>query len=224
MTTTSTFSGMNEEAKPSSRVLRPPGGGSSNIFGTPDPTPAASARTTGKPADSGIFDASSDAASKGSAQRSARDGDDSFNRLFGDKASSPAVSQKGTSASQRVDTHANLFGDVPESPQEKTPAKSQSTHENLFGEPVASARGDRAAGRYAGRGRGSYNPITGSDYKDLAPNHHALHVKEAPKPQKEQPPLPCSDGEYQAREGKMQNVQTSTRVTNPPGGKTHKLW
>ncbi|XP_076446626.1 uncharacterized protein LOC143283994 isoform X2 [Babylonia areolata] len=196
MTTTSTFSGMNEEAKPSSRVLRPPGGGSSNIFGTPDPTPAASARTTGKPADSGIFDASSDAASKGSAQRSARDGDDSFNRLFGDKASSPAVSQKGTSASQRVDTHANLFGDVPESPQEKTPAKSQS----------------------------SYNPITGSDYKDLAPNHHALHVKEAPKPQKEQPPLPCSDGEYQAREGKMQNVQTSTRVTNPPGGKTHKLW
>ncbi|XP_076446627.1 uncharacterized protein LOC143283994 isoform X3 [Babylonia areolata] len=144
MTTTSTFSGMNEEAKPSSRVLRPPGGGSSNIFGTPDPTPAASARTTGKPADSGIFDASSDAASKGSAQRSARDG--------------------------------------------------------------------------------SYNPITGSDYKDLAPNHHALHVKEAPKPQKEQPPLPCSDGEYQAREGKMQNVQTSTRVTNPPGGKTHKLW
>ena len=48
--------------------------------------------------------------------------------------------------------------------------------------------------------------------------------QEPPKPQKEQPPLPCSDGEFQAREGKMQNVQTSTRVTNPPGGKTHKLW
>nr|XP_034300714.1 jupiter microtubule associated homolog 2 isoform X7 [Crassostrea gigas] len=33
MTTTSTFSGMEKDTKPSSRVLRPPGGGSSNIFG-----------------------------------------------------------------------------------------------------------------------------------------------------------------------------------------------
>ena len=51
-----------------------------------------------------------------------------------------------------------------------------------------------------------------------------LGHQEPPKPQKEQPPLPCSDDKFQAREGKMQNVQTSTRVTNPPGGKTHKLW
>ncbi|XP_022323209.2 uncharacterized protein LOC111124552 isoform X8 [Crassostrea virginica] len=33
MTTTSTFQGMGEDSKPSSRVLRPPGGGGSNIFG-----------------------------------------------------------------------------------------------------------------------------------------------------------------------------------------------
>lgn len=33
MTSTNTFQGMDEGAKPSSRVLRPPGGGSSNIFG-----------------------------------------------------------------------------------------------------------------------------------------------------------------------------------------------
>ncbi|RUS72173.1 hypothetical protein EGW08_020068 [Elysia chlorotica] len=33
MTTTATFQGMDENAKPSSRVLAPPGGGSSNIFG-----------------------------------------------------------------------------------------------------------------------------------------------------------------------------------------------
>ncbi|KAL8558324.1 hypothetical protein ACOMHN_059571 [Nucella lapillus] len=71
---------------------------------------------------------------------------------------------------------------------------------------------------------GSYNPITGSDYNDLAPNHHALNVKETPKPQKEQPGLACSDAEYQVREGKIQNVHTSSRISNPPGGKTHKLW
>ncbi|KAK3787769.1 hypothetical protein RRG08_049715 [Elysia crispata] len=33
MTTTATFQGMDQNAKPSSRVLAPPGGGSSNIFG-----------------------------------------------------------------------------------------------------------------------------------------------------------------------------------------------
>ncbi|ELU08900.1 hypothetical protein CAPTEDRAFT_206973 [Capitella teleta] len=32
MTTTNTFTGIQEEAKPSSRVLAPPGGGSSDIF------------------------------------------------------------------------------------------------------------------------------------------------------------------------------------------------
>ncbi|XP_059169338.1 jupiter microtubule associated homolog 1-like isoform X4 [Physella acuta] len=41
MTTTSTFQGMNTDSKPSSRVLNPPGGASSNIFGGyEDNTPA----------------------------------------------------------------------------------------------------------------------------------------------------------------------------------------
>ncbi|KAH9507875.1 hypothetical protein Btru_053106 [Bulinus truncatus] len=38
MTTTSTFQGMNTDSKPSSRVLNPPGGASSNIFGYDDNT------------------------------------------------------------------------------------------------------------------------------------------------------------------------------------------
>ncbi|XP_076468551.1 uncharacterized protein LOC143299233 [Babylonia areolata] len=145
MTTTSTFSGIQDESKTSSRVLKPPGGGSSNIFGPSDSSPSHKARPGAcKPSEAGVFTSTSDSSMKSAAQRSARDG--------------------------------------------------------------------------------HYNPITGADYKDLAPNHHALHVKELPKPQKEQPPLPCSDEQYQAKGGKMQNVQTSTRITNPPGGKTHKLW
>lgn len=39
MTTTELYSGYTAEGKPSSRVLRPPGGGSSNIFGGAEPTP-----------------------------------------------------------------------------------------------------------------------------------------------------------------------------------------
>ncbi|XP_052794214.1 protein kinase 4-like [Mya arenaria] len=39
MTTTNLYSGYNEAGKSSSRVLQPPGGGSSNIFGGPEPTP-----------------------------------------------------------------------------------------------------------------------------------------------------------------------------------------
>ncbi|XP_025085233.1 jupiter microtubule associated homolog 1-like [Pomacea canaliculata] len=150
MTTTSTFSGLNEDAKPTSRVLKPPGGGSSNIFGAEASASAAKPKAgTKKPTDSGVF------------------------------------------------------------------GKTDTGH--------GSDR-DNSAGRNRTARDGSYNPITGADYKDLVPTHHALNVKEPPKPQKEQPPLPYSDGEFQVKEGKAQNVHTSSRVTNPPGGKTHKLW
>ncbi|GAA6075996.1 jupiter microtubule associated homolog 1a, partial [Tachysurus ichikawai] len=41
MTTTTTFKGMDPDAKSSSRVLRPPGGGSNISFGTEEEKPAA---------------------------------------------------------------------------------------------------------------------------------------------------------------------------------------
>ncbi|KAG8433151.1 hypothetical protein GDO86_017441 [Hymenochirus boettgeri] len=41
MTSTHTFQGMESDMKPSSRVLKPPGGGSSCIFGSSEETPAA---------------------------------------------------------------------------------------------------------------------------------------------------------------------------------------
>ncbi|KAL8610048.1 hypothetical protein ACOMHN_045446 [Nucella lapillus] len=101
------------------RVLQPPGGGSSNIFGDApaQSAPAAAAaanRPSNKPTDAGIFGATGQSA-QGGAQRTARDGDDSFNRLFGDSAASLAHSQKGASASQRVSTHSILFGNAGDS-------------------------------------------------------------------------------------------------------------
>ncbi|PVD35049.1 hypothetical protein C0Q70_06330 [Pomacea canaliculata] len=214
MTTTSTFSGLNEDAKPTSRVLKPPGGGSSNIFGAEASASAAKPKAgTKKPTDSGVFGKTdtghgSDRDNSAGRNRTARDGDDSFNRLFGDPGSSP-VSAKSTEQQRKGgDTHFNIFGD----------------DISAQGEGFLCTTPGHSSGRYSGKGRGSYNPITGADYKDLVPTHHALNVKEPPKPQKEQPPLPYSDGEFQVKEGKAQNVHTSSRVTNPPGGKTHKLW
>ncbi|XP_036408993.1 jupiter microtubule associated homolog 2 [Megalops cyprinoides] len=40
MTSTNMYQGLDEDAKPSSRVLRPPGGGSSNLFGGCDEEPS----------------------------------------------------------------------------------------------------------------------------------------------------------------------------------------
>ncbi|XP_052279025.1 uncharacterized protein LOC127877331 isoform X2 [Dreissena polymorpha] len=47
MSTTELYSGYTADGKPSSRVLRPPGGGSSNIFGT-EPTPQQQPRQEGR--------------------------------------------------------------------------------------------------------------------------------------------------------------------------------
>lgn len=94
------------------------------------------------------------------AQRSARDGDDSFNRLFGDHASSPALSQKGTSASQRVNTYDNLFGDSRRPLQPSTPTEPSKTHEHIFGDQTAAqGEGATTTGRYTGKGRGMQLPF-----------------------------------------------------------------
>ena len=146
----------------SHRVLKPPGGGSSNIFGT-EPAGTAKPRANppgaGKPQDAGIFGQSASDSSVKNHQRSARDGDDSFNRLFGDNASSPALSQKGTGASQRVNTHDNLFGDSRSSHKPSTPTEPSNTHEHIFGDPTAAQGEGATTGRYSGKGRGMQLPF-----------------------------------------------------------------
>ncbi|KAL8610037.1 hypothetical protein ACOMHN_045435 [Nucella lapillus] len=137
-----------------SKVLQPPGGGSSNIFGDAPARSAAAAaanRPSNKPTDAGIFGATGQSA-QGGAQRTARDGDDSFNRLFGDSAASPAHSQKGASASQRVSTHSILFGNAGDSnPPQPTPDRAPQPAPDRAPQ-LAPERAP--AGRYSGRGRG----------------------------------------------------------------------
>uniref|UniRef100_A0A8C4R1R7 Microtubule-associated protein Jupiter n=1 Tax=Eptatretus burgeri TaxID=7764 RepID=A0A8C4R1R7_EPTBU len=55
MTTTTTYKGFGGEDKPSSRILKPPGGGSSDIFGGHQPMPTSPKSAANRAATSSIF-------------------------------------------------------------------------------------------------------------------------------------------------------------------------
>uniref|UniRef100_UPI00358FCC60 jupiter microtubule associated homolog 2-like isoform X2 n=1 Tax=Myxine glutinosa TaxID=7769 RepID=UPI00358FCC60 len=55
MTTTTSYEGFGGEDKPSSRILKPPGGGSSDIFGGRQPVPTSPRSTGNRPPTSSIF-------------------------------------------------------------------------------------------------------------------------------------------------------------------------
>jgi len=93
MTTTGMFSGLGEDERKSSRVLKAPGGGSSNIFGT---EPVASEPVKQKPylKDAGIFGSGNPTPESRPAPAAAEEKDKSHNKLFGDSPSGPAKSTK----------------------------------------------------------------------------------------------------------------------------------
>ncbi|KAK6173048.1 hypothetical protein SNE40_016582 [Patella caerulea] len=146
MTSTGINQGLGDEQKPTSRVLRPPGGGASNIFGgEADPPP------------------------KRQSQRA-------------------HVSQQ----------------------------PSQGQTKKLFGES------DHVE-KILPQTRGFYNPITGEAYEKTA----CSAPPPKPKPVDNYQPLPSAGdgpGVMQSTSGKAQDVRTSSRVLNPPGGPTTKLW
>lgn len=178
MTTTSTMSGLRDE-KPTSRVSRPPGGASSNIFGTDD------------------------------------------------MPSGPPHAGKRQHA-QTENTTSNIFGNS----ADKVPSREHSSANMFSGEPH----------KLAGKGRNQkqppsrFNPITGEPY-DESGNPTDGAPEEYPQPR--QPPkqatssfnygsLPepeVDDSNMQTSPGKaLPDVHTSSRVINPPGGISHKLW
>ncbi|XP_067663500.1 jupiter microtubule associated homolog 1-like isoform X2 [Haliotis asinina] len=176
MTTTTNMSGLAGDEKPTSRVLRPPGGGSSDIFGTSS-APASAPR-----------------------QQNQRNG-------------------------------SNIFGGPEEPSPSRAQANNSSTQSNLFGmEPHV------LAGK--GRNQSKFNPITGEPYENLDSSPAASPAAPTVTPQQQQQPQQMAspsaaaseqtgggDNALQAKEGKAQpGVHTSSRVLNPPGGVTHKLW
>ncbi|ESO99096.1 hypothetical protein LOTGIDRAFT_173934 [Lottia gigantea] len=192
MTSTGINQGLNETSKPSSKVLKPPGGGSNICFGgEPDPAPARQSqrghvapqqqqRTTKAP-----FGESEHVVKILPQTR----GSDSKSRIFGD--CNDVVAPRRSSSSN--------------------------THSNIFGE------GDDVDAKKRNDSNGNYDPITGQKYETTA--CHQPPPK--PVPTSNYKPLPSAadgPGTMQSVSGKAQDVRTSSRVTNPPGGPTTKLW
>ncbi|XP_055908884.1 microtubule-associated protein Jupiter isoform X2 [Eupeodes corollae] len=134
----SNFAGLPENNKPSSKVLRPPGGGSSDIFGSDVPS---TPRSVKNHMQSNIF-----SCEKGSMKNNARQGAHRF-YLIGDQ---PRRGQKNT------DSYTRLFGDV-ERPF--TPAKNHmKSNLGFTGNSAASENGNCSAaangnGHHASNGR-----------------------------------------------------------------------
>ncbi|XP_066544847.1 jupiter microtubule associated homolog 2 [Amia ocellicauda] len=138
MTSTNMFQGLESSGKPSSRVLRPPGGGSSNLFGAGEETssqnkthqmssnifgppdePQSGPKRTNPPGgkSSGIFGDSD--SSDSSQQWHVPPGGKSSN-IFGDAVSDPAVRSH---PNKPKDTNIFADGNVnkePKAPQQKT--------------------------------------------------------------------------------------------------------
>ncbi|KAL5011764.1 hypothetical protein ScPMuIL_010315 [Solemya velum] len=140
MTTTTNSIGMDDDQRPSSRVLAPPGGGSSNIFGAPDepvkPRPAK------HQSGSNIFAA---AETKSPAKEVVQKKDDSKNKLFGPPSPPTPNSQK-----HRDESHNKLFGEP------EPILVNKENHKRDSPQPVAAASTQ-------GNKRG-FNPITGLPY------------------------------------------------------------
>eukprot|EP00918_Siedleckia_nematoides_P047767 GHVU01104579.1.p1 GENE.GHVU01104579.1~~GHVU01104579.1.p1 ORF type:complete len:188 (-),score=19.79 GHVU01104579.1:2042-2569(-) len=175
MTTTSTYSGKFDN-KNSSRVLRPPGGGSSDIFGAPTPQ----------------------VVSKPSKRHDS-------NNIFGD---APATPDTPTKVNERI-TKSNVFG-AAEAPQQPSANKSRQPDSDIFGPPDAPRPSSKKA-------QAVINPITG---EVVVPAHKTDVAPAKPDVNKE------NEGDSPITSGKStdQSYHPSTRVRQPPGGASTKLW
>ncbi|CAG5121895.1 unnamed protein product [Candidula unifasciata] len=100
MTTTHTFQGLNTDNKPSSRVLNPPGGSSSNIFGASDAQPQA--------------------------RNTARNNSDSSSQ----SASNAAGQVQNTAATNKSRASRNAFNPITGEPYEQPKPKPELQHQD----------------------------------------------------------------------------------------------
>lgn len=244
MTTTNLFQGMDPDAKPSSKVLRPPGGTSSNIFGGYEDTPpraepiakgpdvvAAGAPTPLKP--NGNQDVVTD-----------RD------RLFGGgQCTDVKIKQAGNQKNQgslnpitglpnydtRYKNHDfksksdTALPTTPERPAKRrghvNPKTGQSVNQNAPSPQPTAERSAKKRGYYHPEG---FNPITGqpistSEYKETNGSefnnnrgtYNPLTGADLTEPKEQVSVLPPRE---------MKVPHTSTRVRQPPGGASSGLW
>ncbi|XP_005102887.1 jupiter microtubule associated homolog 1 [Aplysia californica] len=170
MTTTSTFQGMDTDSRNSSRVLNPPGGASSNIFG-------------------------------------------------GNTEDTPPQKKQQLRNADNVNRGSN----------------------DIFNQGPVGGSAAQDKGRNQ---RGAYNPITGQPYDTPKPQAAAQPAVSQPEPKQsevkvaeasgseaaksvEASPPPANDPKPSAAQpapAVVSQEHTSTRVSQPPGGRSTKLW
>ncbi|KAK3099662.1 hypothetical protein FSP39_007658 [Pinctada imbricata] len=150
MTTTDVFQGMSSEAKPSSRVIRPPGGGSSNIFGTNDADDKPQQRRQ-QPATSNLFGAEDESKDK-VGKRQGGPPDNSRANVFGG-----SMVQDNTAKDNKRRGQVSTYN----------PITGEDTPGHMAEEPLR-RRGKRGHQTSSvsdeGVPQGMYNPITGQPY------------------------------------------------------------
>jgi len=191
------FSGYSTE-KPTSRVLNPPGGRSNNIFGFGDepaePTRSGKGRVNG-----------------------AATQQESNNGINGHHYPASAAGAPVVVVNDRM--KSNIFGDSGNAANTSSSAAAAST---------------QAQANKLNR-RGGFNPITGKPYdEDVSAGGGADAIRKSPA--KEAPPPSSKDVPNENQVPTANNsvvgggnphakeLHTSSRVLQPPGGKSTKLW
>lgn len=167
MTSTNFTVGFGENSKASSKVLKPPGGGSSDLFGADQLGPNTPRTMSKNRMQSNIFAAPADAHKNGSeTPRRAAQGQDSHNRLFGE------LNRPYTPAKNHMKSNLPIGGDQADGGKPHQNGKSNGVaHQNGNG----TANGHHTNGHSNGNGHISSassdngsshngNPVTGEGY------------------------------------------------------------
>ncbi|XP_033742783.1 jupiter microtubule associated homolog 2-like isoform X2 [Pecten maximus] len=194
---TNTFQGLDGDRN-SSRVLKPPGGASSNLFGTQAPTAAESAnQSRSKQTSSNIFGDPYDPVNdvRRSDQKAAIHKQQKEQGQF----DTPTYVR---AEKPQEDTQSKLFGD--DSNQSRRGKGQASSFNPITGETYTGLDEDtqpaHTGKRKGGQNIGAYNPITGEDYRETQTRESASN----------------GDG--------PQQIRNSSKVLAPPGGKSSGIF
>ncbi|KAM3863840.1 jupiter microtubule associated homolog 2 [Diretmus argenteus] len=201
MTSTNMFQGMEANSKPSSRVLRPPGGASSNLFGAFEEDAAASRRPN-KMA-STIFDPAEEY--KGGPKRSNPPGGKSSG-IFGE----PEAPVKQQRPIPPGGPSSDIFGAAECAPVQNR-SHPNKPRDNLGPEPEPPAPLAKVSQPEPVKEETVAPPVTPVKEEPVA-------VVASPEPEPSSPPAHASDKNHEPHLGPK--PRSHNRVINPPGGKS----
>ncbi|XP_060063344.1 microtubule-associated protein Jupiter-like [Ylistrum balloti] len=213
---TNTFQGLGDERK-SSRVLKPPGGGSSNLFGAPQATTAAESanQSKSKQTSSNIFGDPYDP------ERDVRRSDQKKAEVEQQKKQEFETPAYVRAEKPQEDTQSKLFGD---NSNQSRRGKGQGEEFPAYDRSVYAAQMVHQKNNV--QRASSFNPITGETYTGSEEDTQPAHTGKRKGGQNIGAYNPITGEEYresQAREAASkgdgpQHIRNSSKVLAPPGG------